>query len=222
MREYIKTGLILMAYCAIAGLSLGLVYQVTKDRIALTEVQEKLGAVEQVLKDESGKYIVALDQLRSAVAKVDQQVKVIFENAKGKVYSPVYEFDSDLGKVYVLTGSSLGYGGPVTVVACFVKKPEGFSLFSLKVTDFSQETPGLGAKIGDPEIQKRFYPMEASALANGVRVDKDANLSQLSDDEAKKQGVAKVSDVMTGATITPRAVANALNAMLDYLSGVKR
>ncbi|MDK2923769.1 MAG: H+/Na+-translocating ferredoxin:NAD+ oxidoreductase subunit, partial [Pseudothermotoga sp.] len=35
-------------------------------------------------------------------------------------------------------------------------------------------------------------------------------------------GVAKVSDVMTGATITPRAVANALNAMLDYLSGVKR
>jgi electron transport complex protein RnfG len=47
-------------------------------------------------------------------------------------------------------------------------------------------------------------------------------LSQLSDDEAKKQGVAKVSDVMTGATITPRAVANALNAMLDYLSGVKR
>jgi hypothetical protein len=98
MREYIKTGLILMAYCAIAGLSLGLVYQVTKDRIALTEVQEKLGAVEQVLKDESGNYIVTLDQLRSAVAKVDQQVKVIFENAKGKVYSPVYEFDSDLAR----------------------------------------------------------------------------------------------------------------------------
>ncbi|WP_448536348.1 RnfABCDGE type electron transport complex subunit G [Pseudothermotoga sp.] len=220
MREYIKTGLILMIYCAVAGLALGLVYQITKDRIALTEVQEKLGAVEQVLKDESGNYIVALDQLRSAVAKVDQEVKVIFENEKGKVYSPVYGFDSDLGKVYVLTGSSLGYGGPVTVVACFIKKPEGFSIFSLKVTDFSQETPGLGAKIGDPEIQKRFYPMEN--LAHGVQIDKDANLSQLSADEAKKQGVAKVSDVMTGATITARAVANALNAMLDYLSGVKR
>ena len=222
MKEYIKTGLILMIYCAVAGLALGLVYQITKDRIALTEVQEKLGAVEQVLKDESGNYIVALDQLRSAVKKVDQEVKVIFENENGKVFSPVYEFDSDLGKVYALTGSSLGYGGPVTVVACFIKKPEGFSLFSLKVTDFSQETPGLGAKIGDPEVQKRFYPMEASALKNGVRVDKDANLSHLSADEAKKQGVAKVSDVMTGATITPRAVANALNAMLDYLSGVKR
>lgn len=64
--------------------------------------------------------------------------------------------------------------------------------------------------------------MEASSIVNGVRVDKDANLMHLSPDEAKKQGVAKVSDVMTGATITPRAVANALNAMLDYLSGVKR
>lgn len=222
MKEYIKTGFILMVYCAIAGLALGLVYMVTKDRIDLTDVQEKLGAVEQVLKDESGSYIVSLDQLRSAAAKADQESKVIFENEKGKVYSPVYEFDSDLGKVYVLTGSSLGYGGPVTVVACFIENSEGFSLFSLKVTDFSQETPGLGAKISDPEIQKRFYPMDASALAKGVRVDKDANLTHLSPEEAKKQGVAKVSDVMTGATITPRAVANALNAMLDYLKGVKR
>ncbi|KAF2957913.1 electron transporter RnfG [Thermotoga sp. Ku-13t] len=221
MKEYIKTGLILMVYCVVAGLALGLVYWVTKDRITMTEVQEKLGAVEQVLKDESGNYIVSLDQLREAVSKADQESKVIFESSEGKVYSPVYEFDSDLGKVYVLTGSSLGYGGPVTIVVCFIKKPEGFTLFSLKVTDFSQETPGLGAKIGDVEIQKRFYPMEASALTNGIRVDKDANLTHLSPEEAKKQGVAKVSDVMTGATITPRAVANALNAMLRYLSGVK-
>lgn len=222
MKEYIKTGLILMVYCVIAGFSLGLVYWITKDRITMTEIQEKLGAVEQVLKDESGNYIVSLDQLRAAVSKVDQESKVIFESSEGKVYSPVYEFDSDLGKVYVLTGSSLGYGGPVTVVACFIKKPEGFALFSLKVTDFSQETPGLGAKIGDAEIQKRFYPMESSAITNGIKVDKDANLTHLSPEEAKKQGVAKVSDVMTGATITPRAVANALNAMLRYLSGVKR
>lgn len=222
MREYVKTGIILMIYCTIAGFALGLVYHITKDRIATTEIQEKLGAVEAVLKDEAGNYIVPLDQLRAVVSKTSQEVKVIFENPKGKIYSPVYEFDSPQGKVYALTGSSLGYGGPVTVVACFIKGPEGFSLFSLKVTDFSQETPGLGAKIGETEIQKRFYPMEASAIMNGVRVDKDANLMHLSAEEAKKQGVAKVSDVMTGATITPRAVANALNAMLDYLSGVKR
>lgn len=222
MREYVKTGIILMIYCSIAGFALGLVYHITKDRIALTEIQEKLGAVETVLKDEAGNYIVPLDQLRDAVSKTSQEVRVIFENPKGKIYSPVYEFDSPKGKVYVLTGSSLGYGGPVTVVACFIKGPDGLSLFSLKVTDFSQETPGLGAKIGEIEVQKRFYPMEASAITSGVRVDKDANLMHLSPDEAKKQGVAKVSDVMTGATITPRAVANALNAMLDYLSGVKR
>lgn len=222
MREYIKMGLILLLYCALAGFALGLVYTVTKDRIALAELDKKFQAIEAVLKNENGQYIVPLQKIKAVVSQTKGETKVIFEDGKGKVYSPVYQFESDAGTVYVLSGSALGYGGAVSVVASFIRKTGGFELFSIRVTDYSQETPGLGAKIGEEEIQKRFYPIEPSALENGLRVDKDANMSDLSAQEAKAKGVVKVSDVMTGATITPRAVVNAINSMLSYLkSGVK-
>lgn len=221
MKEYVKIGLILLIYCAIAGFALGLVYSITKDRIAITELGKKFEAIEAVLKDENGQYIVPLEKIRTVVAQTKDESKLIFEGNNGKVYSPVYRFDSDMGSVYVLSGSAIGYGGAVSVVASFVKKPEGFMLFSIRVTDYSQETPGLGAKIGEEDIQKRFYPIEPFALENGIHVDKDANMSGLSVEEAKAKGIAKVSDVMTGATITPRAVTSAINAMLSYLrSGV--
>ncbi len=222
MKEYIRNGFILLIYCLAAGFALGLVYTITKERIAITELGKKFEAIEAVLKDESGKYIVSLENIRTVVSQVKDETKQIFEDGKGKVYSPVYQFNSELGPVYVLSASAIGYGGTVLVVASFVKKSDGFMLFSIRVTDYSQETPGLGAKIGEEDIQKRFYPIEPSALQNGIHVDKDANVSGLSVEEAKAKGIAKVSDVMTGATITPRAVANAINAMLSYLrSGVK-
>lgn len=222
MKEYVRMGFILLIYCAIAGFALGLVYTVTKDRIAVAELGKKFEAIEAVLKDENGQYIVPLDKIKTTVAQVKDETKMIFEDTNGKVYSPVYQFDSDMGIVYVLSGSAIGYGGAVSVVASFVRKSDGFMLLSIRVTDYSQETPGLGAKIGEEDIQKRFYPIEPSALENGLRVDKDANMSNLSPQEAKTKGVIKVSDVMTGATITPRAVVNAINAMLSYLkSGVK-
>lgn len=222
MKDYVKTGFVLLVYCAIAGFALGLVYTITKDRIAVTELGKKFEAIEAVMKNEQGEYIVPLEKVKSVVAQTKDEAKVVFQDSNGKVYSPVYRFDSQMGTVYVLSGSAVGYGGAVSVVASFVKKPEGFMLFSIRVTDYSQETPGLGARIGEEDIQKRFYPIEPSALENGLRVDKDAGLSSLSPEEAREKGIVKVSDVMTGATITPRAVANAINAMLTYLkSGVK-
>ncbi|HBT25140.1 MAG TPA: electron transporter RnfG, partial [Pseudothermotoga sp.] len=184
---------------------------------------QKINAIEKVLKDENGQYIVPIEEVKRQISRSGPVSNVIYEDSNGKVYSPVYKFESELGTVYVLSGSAIGYGGSVTVVASFVEKQEGLMLFSIRVTDFSQETPGLGARIGEEEIQKRFYPMEPSALENSVRVDKDANMMGLSVEEARQKGIAKVSDVMTGATITPRAVANAINAMLSYLkSGVKQ
>jgi electron transport complex, RnfABCDGE type, G subunit len=223
MKEYLKMGVVLLIYCAVAGLALGLVYTLTKDRISLTELQQKINAIEKVLKDENGQYIVPIEEVKRQISRSGPVSNVIYEDSNGKVYSPVYKFESELGTVYVLSGSAIGYGGSVTIVASFVEKQEGLMLFSIRVTDFSQETPGLGARIGEEEIQKRFYPMEPSALENSVRVDKDANMTGLSVEEARQKGIAKVSDVMTGATITPRAVANAINAMLSYLkSGVKQ
>ena len=84
----------------------------------------------------------------------------------------------------------------------------------IRVLDASQETPGLGAKILEEEPQKRFYGIPQSGLEEGVVVDKDAKDRSVKD---KMHGVVKTSDIMTGATITPRAVANAINIMYSYL-----
>jgi electron transport complex protein RnfG len=82
---------------------------------------------------------------------------------------------------------------------------------AIKVLDASQETPGLGAKILEEAPQKRFYGIPQEGLEHGVVVDKDAK-------GRKGPGVVKTSDIMTGATITPRAVANAINIMYAYLT----
>ncbi|AEH51350.1 RnfABCDGE type electron transport complex subunit G [Pseudothermotoga thermarum] len=216
MKEYMKMGLILLAYCAIAGFALGIVYVVTRDRILLAELSEKLQAIETVLKDDKGNYITSLSEIKAGLEAAEGE-GVIFSDPFGKVYAPVYKFKSPLGDIYVLTGSGIGYGGEVKVVASFIKKPEGFELFSVRVTEYAKETPGLGARIGEEEVQRRFYPMPAEAIKNGILVDVDARATHLSPEEAKKKGIAKISDVMTGATITSRAVADALTVMIQYL-----
>ncbi len=222
MKEHLKMGLILLVYCAIAGLALGLVYVVTKERIAQIELSEKLQAIEQVLKDEKGNYIVSMSEIRSGLSKAEGE-GTVYSNPFGQVYAPVYRFETSSGNIYVLSGAGIGYGGYVTVVASFIEKPEGFELYSMRVTGYANETPGLGARIGEEEVQKRFYPMPAEAIKSGVRVDKDAGATNLTPEEAKQKGVAKVSDVMTGATITSRAVADALSVMIEYLySEVKK
>ncbi len=222
MKEYVRMGLILLLYCVIAGLALGLVYVATRERILQTELSEKLGAIEQVLRDEKGSYIVSTSEIRSALSKAEGD-GIVFSTPFGQVYAPVYKFSSPSGNVYVLTGAGIGYGGYVKIVASFVEKPEGFELFSMRVTNYANETPGLGARIGEKEVQERFYPMPAEAIKNGILVDKDAGATNLSPEEAKSKGIAKVSDVMTGATITARAVADALSTMIEYLhSEVKK
>ena len=211
--ELIKKGLILMIYTLIAGLVLGGIYVMTKPAIARADLSEKRKAMETVLKDwKTGGMLVPEDEISKALEKGGEEevIEREYRGVKGKVILPVYEFDSKVGKVYVLVGAAPGFGGDVKVMAAFVKGERGVYLNAIKVLDASQETPGLGAKILDPSIQKRFYGIPQGGLEKGVVVDKDAK-------GRMGKGVVRTSDVMTGATITPRAVANAINIMYEYL-----
>ena len=111
---------------------------------------------------------------------------------------------------------------PVEILAAFIQAEKGFDLFRLEVMDFSQETPGLGAKISEERVKARFFDFTTENLERGLKVDKDTGIGSLSSPagirEAKKDGIIYVSDLMTGATITPRAVANAVNTITEYLS----
>lgn len=217
-KEMLKTSLILMIYTLVAGIALSLVYTVTKDRIGNAELENTIIAMKYVLTDENGNQVIPSEEIEKTVSKKSAEMgNVLYTDKIGTVSSPVYEFTSGSTKYYVLTGYAPGYGGNVVSMASFKYENGELSLYAIKVLDYSQETPGLGARIADENIQKRFYPIPEAGLSSGIKVDKDAGKQSLSPEDAKSQGVAKVSDVMAGATITPRAVSNSLNAMYKYL-----
>lgn len=218
-KETLKISLTLMIYTLIAGIALALVYQFTENRIAEAELQNVIKSMEFLLTDENGNQIVDPKEIKNTViSKRSEMGNEIYNDGIGTVISPVYEFQNGDVKYYILTGSAVGYGGKVITIAAFKYNGSEVSLHKIKVIEYSQETPGLGAKIAEEKVQERFFPIPEEGLKNGLKVDKDAGKQNLDPDSAKQSGVAKVSDVMTGATITPRAVANSLNAMYKYLS----
>ncbi|QTA38001.1 RnfABCDGE type electron transport complex subunit G [Thermosipho ferrireducens] len=223
MKNIIKTGVTLMLFTLVAGVILGLIYNLAKPAIDQAELNNTLKALEFVLTHD-GKLLIDKNILvKQATEKAKEPEKVLYTYEGGTVISPVFKFETSQGTVYVLKGYGIGYGGKVITVASFYKNGDRIDLHAIKVIEYSQETPGLGAKISENESQERFYPMPYEGLKNGVLVDKDARKSFLKPEEAKKLGIVKISDVMTGATITPRAVASTLTAMFKYLSsgGVK-
>lgn len=216
-KEMLKTSLILMIYTLIAGLALSVVYKLTEVRIVEAEMENVIHSMELLLTDENGKNLVPLDEIKQTViAERKNAGKELYTNGIGTVVSPVYEFKTEGATYYILSGYAVGYGGKVLTMAAFEKDGE-LRLRAIKVLDYSQETPGLGAKIAEAEVQHRFYPIPSSGLEKGLKVDKDAGKTVVDPEEAKSEGIIKVSDVMTGATITPRAVANSINAMYEYL-----
>lgn len=217
-KETLKISLILMIYTLIAGIALALVYQFTEGRIAEAELKNIIKSMEYLLTDENGNQILDPKEIKNAViSKRTEMGNEIYNDGIGTVISPVYEFKNGDVKYYILTGSAVGYGGKVITIAAFKYDGNEVTLHKIKVIEYSQETPGLGAKIAEEKVQERFFPISEDGLKNGLKVDKDAGQQALDPDSAKQSGVVKVSDVMTGATITPRAVVNSLNSMYKYL-----
>lgn len=167
-REMLKMSITLMVYTLIAGIALGLVYTITKDRIAEAELANVISSMESLLTDENGNAIVSIDEIKKIVlSKRNEMGNVLFTDNVGTVIAPVYEFETDSAKYYLLTGYAVGYGGNVVTMAAFkLDKTTGeLSLKAIKVLDYSQETPGLGAKIADPNVQKRFFRYQRQDLA---------------------------------------------------------
>ncbi|MGY4687713.1 RnfABCDGE type electron transport complex subunit G [Petrotoga sp. DB-2] len=226
MREYIKTGLILAAFMVAAGFLVSVVYNFVNPMIVQSEFNNTLSAIEEVLKDaNTGEYLVSNiptneEQLEKNIWKEDPNGVLYVSQKNAKVYSPVYKFTENNSEIYVMTVSGVGYGGDVVSVISFVKNDDGkITLNKIEVINYSQETPGLGARISEESVKKRFSLIPESGLNVGVKVDKDAgvNVPTNSINNYKEQGVVKTSDVMTGATITPRAVADSINAAVEFL-----
>ncbi|MCI9156780.1 MAG: FMN-binding protein [Lawsonibacter sp.] len=109
--------------------------------------------------------------------------------------SDVYAANNGAG--YVITSTSKGYGGTITVMSAFT--PDG-TLKQIKVTDAS-ETPGFGSNVtATPSYWERYMGKSASqALVLGQDV-----------------------DAHNGATISSKALLRAVNSAIEAYNAIPK
>ena len=187
MNKIIKNTIILTLITVIAGLGLGLVYEVTKDPIAAAQEEAKKEAWQAVFPDASLDDFVA--------AEVDQAVaeQVVADLGVQATVDEVCTV-GDLGYV-VTTTDKEGYGGAIQITVGITTDGtvSGVSILSIS------ETAGLGMKATQPE----FYEQYQGKQTESFYVSKDG-------------GNGEPIDALSGATITSRAVTGAVNTALAY------
>ena len=175
----------------IAGLLLGIVYNVTKAPIAAQEEKTKQEAYKAVFKDAAKFDTVKLDQKDvAAVLKKND----LGQNTISEVVKAVDKNGKELGYVFSVTNPE-GYGGDVSL-SVGVRDDgtvNGYETLSIS------ETAGLGMKAKEPEFKSNFKNIK---------------------DGSGKNDDSKV-DAISGATITSRAVTSAVNSCVAYSKSLK-
>lgn len=191
--ESIKNTISLMLITLVAGLLLGLVYEITKEPIAEEQQRAKEEAYKAVFADADSFEVVALEE--EAVAKeLESNGYNVTINEVMKVYDK-----SGNAAGYTLTVTDHeGYGGDIQFAMGVTLDGvvNGISFLSIS------ETAGLGMKATEESFTKQFAGKQVEAFCytkNGATADEEI-------------------DAISGATITTSAVVNGVNAGLFYIS----
>lgn len=193
MKEMMKNTGIMVAITVIAGLLLGLVYQVTKNPIAEQETKAKEEACQEVFADAASFGLIGVEAMPAdwnnegyAQESIDEVMEA--KDASGEL----------LGYVITVTTKE-GYGGDIqfSIGVRLDGTINGMSILSIS------ETAGLG--------------MQAEAVLKPQFADK-----QVKKFVYTKNGAASEEqiDAISGATITTNAVTNGVNAGLYYFQTV--
>lgn len=187
MNKILKNTLILTAITLIAGLGLGLVYEITKTPIAEAQENAKKEAWQQVFPEAS---LDDFDQVDVDQAAADQAIADMGVNATIDEACTV----GDEGFIVTATDKD-GFGGNIQVTVGITADGtvNGVSILSIN------ETAGLGMKATEPAFYGQYEGKQAEKFA----VSKDG-------------GDGEPIDALSGATITSRAVTGAVNAALGY------
>ena len=190
MKEMMKNTAIILAITVIAGLILGLVYQITKDPIAAQEAKKKQEACQEVFPEAEGfEPVEAMPVDEAAWAEAGYAQESIDE-----VMCAVDGSGNTLGYVITVTTKE-GYGGDITfsIGVGMDGTLNGMSILSIS------ETAGLGMR-AEEVLKPQFAGRQAEAF------------------EYTKTGATSDNqiDAISGATITTNAVTNGVNAGLYY------
>lgn len=192
MKEMMKNTGIMVAITLIAGLLLGIVYQVTKEPIAVQEAKAKQEACQEVFADFTDVSFEAVE-----VVAVDEEAWNSAGYGQETIDEVMMAKDSageTLGYVVTVTTKE-GYGGDIrfTLGVRMDGTVNGISILSIS------ETAGLGMR-AEEDLKPQFA---------------NRNVEKF---EYTKSGTPSETQVeaISGATITTNAVTNGVNAGLYY------
>lgn len=186
MKQMIKNTLILAAITLIAGVLLGFVFEITKEPIAKAKEAAKKEAYQKVMADAN---------------EFDSKEYEDFIYKDGIVIDEVVEAKKDDAlKGYVITvTTNNGYGGAIQIavgISSETSQVKGVEVLSIS------ETAGLGMNAQKEEFRSQYVDKEISG--SGYVVTKNG-----------AQTPAEI-DAISGATITSKAVTDAVNMAVAY------
>jgi len=188
--ELIKNTLIMLAITIVAGGILGVVYEVTKEPIAKMEEKERTIANQSV-------FMLATSFSDSIIEKypVSSEVKEKYPGFDVDDCIEAYDSDGNLMGYVLMVTSHEGYGGDISfsLGVCTDGLINGISITKIS------ETAGLGMRASDvlaPQFKNR------NELVFEVTKTGAINDNQI--------------DAISSATITSKAITNAVNGALEY------
>ena len=135
------------------------------------------------------KRILKLEQknARAAMEELVKADKFIEQTTSGITFNIAEKDGANIA--YIFKTSAKGYGGSHSVTVMTAISPEG-KILKLKILDVSTETPGLGQNAANPKFYSQFEGMSGKISIKEI-------------------------DTITSATITSKAVMNAVNEALE-------
>ncbi len=190
--KIVKDAAILTAFTLVLGLLLGFVYEITKEPIAASELAAEQAAYVEVFSEASSFEEYADFSAEDAAA-------LLADNGyEDEILSVLKALDADgnlLGYVINVTAKD---GSQANITLSMGIQLDG-TVNGYSITDIS-ETPGLGAKATEESFASQFQNKLVSAFSV-------VKTTPTTDSEIES---------ITGATITSKAVANAVNACILY------
>lgn len=200
MKSLFKDALILFVITLVAGISLGFVYEITKDARAEQAMMKKNNAYKAVFEDyEDFKQIdftqISFNELDlTSIVGLDDAINKAGYNSNAVIVDGVAELvlGDDINGYVITVTSKEGYGGDIQFTVGFDMngKVTGISMLSIS------ETAGLGMKAKEKDFLDGYVGKSGGNFA----VNKD-NVT----------GATNEIDAISGATITTRAVTKGVN-----------
>lgn len=197
----LKDALILFAISVVLALALGFTYEITKEPIARQQAEKKNAAYRSVMAELET--ALAVEELTAATAEYKNENGITIDEA----LVAVDKNGDEIGFVFTITTPN-GYGGDITIaMGCsFHGMVSGIEFLTLK------ETAGLGMKAKEDSFKSQFSMKQTDSFA----VYKNGN--------PVTEGNARV-DAISSATVTTKAVTEAVNAGIEfaesYMAGIK-